>query len=64
MEDQKELRIENLYKLRTKLLQDGLHWMSDEILEVENEIDKIEELPSFDEVIKMISTGRMKSVFK
>lgn len=32
MEDQKQLRIENLYKLRTKLLQDVLHWMSDEEL--------------------------------
>ena len=57
--------LKDLYDRRTYLIEsEGKCPCSDEeILSIEEEIFKLEYLPSFDEVIDMISTGRMKSIF-
>lgn len=56
--------VNDLYRLRNELIDNGFELDSIEVLNVEKEIDEIEVLPTFDEVIEMISSGRMVSVFK
>lgn len=56
--------LDYLYDLRSKLIESGYDLESDEVLSVEDKINEIEVLPTFDEVIQMISSGRMVSVFR
>lgn len=57
------LALEKLYSRRENLLKEGYDFLSDEIESVEKEILEMEYLPDFEEVIEMISTGKMRSVF-
>jgi 3'-phosphoadenosine 5'-phosphosulfate sulfotransferase (PAPS reductase)/FAD synthetase len=52
-----------LYKARNDLLTNDYEWDSDEVSEIERQIEEIEELPYFEEVISSLSCGRMKSIF-
>ena len=58
-----DMLLDSLYKKRNDLLTLGFEWDSDEVEAVEAEIEKIEELPSFDEVIQMISEGTLVSIY-
>ena len=58
-----DMLLDSLYKQRNDLLTLGFEWDSDEVEAVEAEIEKIEELPSFDEVIQMISEGTLVSIY-
>ena len=58
-----DILLDSLYKKRNDLLTLGFEWDSDEVEAVEAEIEKIEELPSFDEVIQMISEGTLLSIY-
>lgn len=58
-----DILLDSLYKQRNDLLTLGFEWDSDEVEAVEAEIEKIEELPSFDEVIQMISEGTLVSIY-
>ena len=58
-----DILLDSLYKKRNDLLTLGFEWDSDEVEAVEAEIEKIEELPSFDEVIQMISEGTLVSIY-
>ena len=58
-----DMLLDSLYKQRNDLLTLGFEWDSDEVEAVEAEIEEIEELPSFDEVIQMISEGTLVSIY-
>ncbi|MNY27922.1 hypothetical protein D3C86_1618620 [compost metagenome] len=55
--------LQELYDKRKQLIDTGYDLESDEVLEVEHQISNAEYLPSFEEVIEAISSGRMKSIF-
>lgn len=54
--------LDKLYKQRNDLLTMGFEWDSDEVEAVEAEIEKIEVLPTFDEVLQMISECTLVSI--
>ena len=58
-----DMLLDSLYKKRNDLLTLGFEWDSDEVEAVEAKIEVIEELPSFDEVIQMISEGTLVSIY-
>mgnify|MGYP006894100721 CR=1 FL=1 len=58
-----DMLLDSLYKKRNDLLTLGFEWDSDEVEAVEAKIEEIEELPSFDEVIQMISEGTLVSIY-
>lgn len=55
--------IDDLYKQRKELLDNGHEWDSHEVSAIEKQIEDVEILPSFEEVLDMIASGRMKSIF-
>ena len=58
-----DILLDSLYKKRNDLLTLGFEWDSDEVEAVEAEIEKIEVLPTFDEVLQMISEGTLVSIY-
>lgn len=57
-----DMLLDSLYKKRNDLLTLGFEWDSDEVEAVEAEIEKIEVLPTFDEVLQMISDCTLVSI--
>ena len=57
-----DMLLDSLYKQRNDLLTLGFEWDSDEVEAVEAQIEEIEVLPSFEEVIQMISEGTLVSI--
>ena len=57
-----DILLDSLYKKRNDLLTLGFEWDSDEVEAVEAEIEKIEVLPTFDEVLQMISDCTLVSI--
>lgn len=54
--------LNDLYKERKLLLSNGASLDSYRIEQIERQIEEIESLPSFEDVIQMIICGRMKSL--
>ncbi len=54
--------LDKLYKQRNDLLTMGFEWDSDEVKAVEAEIERIEVLPTFEEVLQMISDCTLVSI--
>ena len=59
-----DMLLDSLYKKRNDLLTLGFEWDSDEVEAVEAEIEKIEVLPTFDEVLQMISDCTLVSIHR
>ena len=57
-------KLKELYRERDYLLKSGYDFLSDEVTDIEDRISEIEHLPSFEEVLGMISDGRMRSIFR
>ena len=60
--DDAGILLDKLYKQRNDLLTMGFEWDSDEVEAVEAEIEKIEVLPTFEEVLQMISECTLVSI--
>lgn len=55
--------LNDLYKERKLLLTKGFSLDSYRIEQIERQIEDIENLPSFEDIIQMIICGKMKSIF-
>lgn len=60
--DDVDMLLDKLYQQRNDLLTLGFEWDSEEVEAVEAEIEKIEVLPAFDEVLQMISDCTLVSI--